>query len=55
MSINGERASKAVARREASFVRRSEPVREFSNGKLAILAAVLIAAVSGAIMLLILR
>ncbi len=55
MSTDDESALKVPRRREASFVKRSDPVREFSNGKLAILAAVLIAAASGAITLLVLR
>ena len=43
------------ARRDASFLQRAEGAHEFSNGKLAILAAVLIAAISAAITLLVLR
>ena len=55
MSGDGEPEARVANRREASFLRRAEPVSEISTGKLAILAAVLIAAVSGAITLLVLR
>ena len=55
MSGDSDAEIRAGARREASFLRRAEPVREISTGKLTILAAVLIAAVSGAITLLVLR
>ena len=55
MSTDGEPDLRVPARRDASYLRRAEPVSEFSNGKLAILAAVLLAAVSGAITLLVLR
>ena len=55
MSTDREPEAPVAGRREASYLRRTEPVREFSVGKLAILAAVLIAAVSGVITLLVLR
>lgn len=55
MSSDREPQEPISGRREASYLRRPEPVREFSTGKLAILAAVLIAAVSGAITLIIMR
>jgi hypothetical protein len=55
MSGDSESNLRVAARRDASFLRRAEPIREVSSGKLAILAAVLIAAVSGAITLLVLR
>ncbi len=44
-----------TARRDASFLKRAEAAHEFSNGKLAILAAVFFAAVSGVVTLLVLR
>ena len=55
MSVDSEPELRPAGRRDASYLRRVEASREFSNGKLAILAAVLIAAVSGAITLLVLR
>ena len=55
MNIDSEPVLKNAARRNASFARHTEPVREFSNGKMVILAAVLIAAISGAMTLLILH
>lgn len=55
MSVDSEPDAPVAARRDASYLRRAEPVREFSTGKLAILAAVLIAAISGAITLMVLR
>ena len=55
MSVDSEPEVRVASRRDASFLRRAEPVSEFSNGKLAILAAVLIAAISVAITLLVLR
>ncbi len=55
MSADSEPEVQVAARRDASYLRRAEPVREFSTGKLAIFAAVLIAAVSAAITLMVLR
>lgn len=55
MTVDSEPEARVSGRRDGSFLRRAEPVREISTGKLAILAAVLIAAVSGAITLLVLR
>ncbi|GEM_PF-5671059 len=55
MSVENEQEASATVRREASFLRRAEPIREISTGKLAVLAAVLIAALSGAVTLMVLR
>lgn len=55
MSADRESEVRIAARRDASYLKRAETTHEFSNGKLAILAAVLFAAVSGVITLLVLR
>lgn len=55
MSVDSESEARTAPRRDASFLKRAEPAHEFSNGKLAILAAVLFAAVSGVITLFVLR
>ena len=55
MSIDDESAVTRAVRRNLSFLQRAEPVREFSNGKLALLTAIFIAAIFGAITLLVLR
>ena len=55
MSADSDSEVRITARRDASFLKRAEAAHEFSNGKLAILAAVLFAAVSGVITLIVLR
>ena len=55
MSADSDSEVRIAARRDASFLKRADPAQEFSSGKLAILAAVLFAAVSGVITLFVLR
>lgn len=55
MTSTNDSDLKVAARRQASFLKRSEPVHEFANGKLVILAAIFFITLFGLVALLMIR